>query len=319
MWSPFRAFLVRFRIPLILGAVLGLMCYALFIKAPFAFPSGTLVPIAEGMTVQEAGESLRAQNVLHSPLVFRVFVELLGGAGGVRAGEYVFSHKLPVFAVAWRMTRGDFGLTPAAVTIPEGSSSYEIAALLSARFPGFDAERFLDLAKAEEGYLFPDTYFFLQNVSSETVVATMRRTFDTRIMELESELASSTYPLADALIMASLLEKEARTSETRRAIAGILWKRIEMGMPLQVDAVFGYIAGTSTFHPSFGDLEVESPYNTYRNKGLPPGPIGNPGLSAIRDAISPVESEYLFYLTDEEGVMHYARTFEEHKRNKGVE
>ncbi len=118
--------------------------------------------------------------------------------------------------------------------------------------------------------------------------------------------------------MASLLEKEARTYDVRRTIAGILWNRIDADMPLQVDAVFGYIKGTKTFHPSYADLDIESPYNTYRNKGLPPGAIGNPGIEAIRAAATPLETKYFFYLTDREGVMRYARNFEGHVRNRAL-
>jgi UPF0755 protein len=99
-------------------------------------------------------------------------------------------------------------------------------------------------------------------------------------------------------------------------VAGILWKRIEIGMPLQVDAVFGFIYGKPTFSPTFDELEVDSPYNTYKNKGLPPGPIGNPGLDSIRAALEPVSSPYLYYLTGVDGTMHYSRTFEQHVANR---
>ena len=116
--------------------------------------------------------------------------------------------------------------------------------------------------------------------------------------------------------MASILEKEARKLETRKVIAGILWKRIEIGMPLQVDAVFGYIHATSTYSPTFEDLEVDSPYNTYTNRGLPPGPIGNPGLESIRAALEPTKTPYLYYLTGKDGFMYYAKTFDQHVANR---
>ncbi|MBP9816793.1 MAG: endolytic transglycosylase MltG, partial [Candidatus Pacebacteria bacterium] len=99
-------------------------------------------------------------------------------------------------------------------------------------------------------------------------------------------------------------------------VSGILWNRIELGMPLQVDAVFGYIQDTQTYSPSFDDLEIESPYNTYRNKGLPPGPIANPGVNSILAAVTPTKTEYLYYLTGRDGKMYYAETFEAHKANR---
>jgi len=116
--------------------------------------------------------------------------------------------------------------------------------------------------------------------------------------------------------MASILEKEARRSETRKAISGVLWNRIEIGMPLQVDAVFPYINGKNTFQLTYDDLEIDSPYNTYKYPGLPIGPIANPGLSSIQAAITPTESENLFYLSDYDGNTYFSQTFDQHKRYK---
>ena len=136
----------------------------------------------------------------------------------------------------------------------------------------------------------------------------MRSTFDEKTKDIA--------PTRDVIIMASMLEKEARQLETRRVIAGILWKRLERGMPLQVDAVFGYILDRDTFSPSLNDLSINSPYNTYTHTGLPPGPIGNPGLESLDAALHPVETPYWYYLTGADGTMHYARTFAEHVANR---
>ena len=118
--------------------------------------------------------------------------------------------------------------------------------------------------------------------------------------------------------MASLLEEEARQTPTRRTVAGILWKRLDLGMPLQVDATLRYLLGKSSHELTREDLEYDSPYNTYKDAGLPPGPISNPGLDAILAALRPVETAYLYFLTDSEGNIHYARTFEEHVANKAM-
>jgi UPF0755 protein len=120
------------------------------------------------------------------------------------------------------------------------------------------------------------------------------------------------------VIMASLLEREAKTLADKRMVAGILWNRIKIGMPLQVDAVFGYIHDRATYSPSFDDLHVDSPYNTYLNKGLPPGPIDNPGLDSIIAAATPTKTSDLYYLTGSDGQMHYAKTFEQHKQNRAL-
>jgi UPF0755 protein len=135
-------------------------------------------------------------------------------------------------------------------------------------------------------------------------------------IETISGLATSTHSLKDSIIMASILENEARTTESRKIIAGILWKRLYLGMPLQVDSTFSYINGKNTYDLTLDDLKINSPYNTYLYKGLPPGPISNPGLDAINDAIYPTKTPYLYFLSSKSGDMYYAKTFEEHKRNK---
>ncbi len=112
--------------------------------------------------------------------------------------------------------------------------------------------------------------------------------------------------------MASLLEREARTLKEKRMISGILWNRINKNMPLQVDAVFGYIFGKPTFSPSFADLKVKSSYNTYIHRGLPPGPISNPGLDSLLAAATPTKTAYLYYLTGTNGKMYYSKTLAEH-------
>ena len=135
---------------------------------------------------------------------------------------------------------------------------------------------------------------------------------------MRDSVAASGHSLDEIIIMASLIEKEARTTQVRRIISGILWNRIGIDMPLQVDAVFGYILNRPTFSPTFDDLKIDSPFNTYRNKGLPPGPIGSPSLDAILAAADPEKNNYLFYLSDPNGVMHYSVTFEEHKANRAA-
>ena len=126
----------------------------------------------------------------------------------------------------------------------------------------------------------------------------------------------SDHSFSDIVIVASILEKEVKTSESRAIVSGILWKRLALGMPLQVDATLGYITGKTSAELTIDNLNADSPYNTYRNKGLPPTPISNPGLLALDAALHPKSSPYLYYLSDNNGVIHYAVTFEEHKANK---
>ena len=232
------------------------------------------------------------------------------------AGDYVFSQRTSVITVAKRVTHGDFGLTSQKISIPEGTSVSEIATIIKNQIPSFDDKAFVKLASEKEGYLFPDTYFFMANVKPTTVVSAMENNFNEKIKTIQNQIDSFKKPLKDVVIMASLLEEEARTTETRKVISGILWKRLSIGMPLQVDAVFPYIIGKNTYEVTTDDLQIDSPYNTYKYKGLPKGPITNPGLDAILDALTPTKTTYLYYLSDKKGAMHYASSFDQHVANK---
>jgi UPF0755 protein len=166
--------------------------------------------------------------------------------------------------------------------------------------------------------LFPDTYFIFPGERADTVHKMLRENFDQQILDEDvvAAIEESGKTLEELLVMASILEKEASRMQDRRTIAGILWERIDRGMPLQVDAVFPYIIGKNTFELTLEDLKVDSPYNTYANKGLPPGPIGNPGLNSILAAATPIASEYLFFLSDYSGDFHFSRTYEQHLNYK---
>jgi UPF0755 protein len=206
------------------------------------------------------------------------------------------------------------------ITIPEGATTDRMAKIYGDRLERFDPDAFLAQTKpAMEGYLFPDTYFFLPNATENLVIRTMRQNFDDKIAALAPLFASSTRSKEDIIIMASILEKEGNgRNDDRFHIAGILWNRIDKGMPLQVDAVFLYTIGRSTFSLTKEDLASDSPYNTYKVKGLPPTPIGSPSLASIEAALTPIPSKNLFYLADRAGHTYYSRTYTEHKRKKAL-
>jgi UPF0755 protein len=146
----------------------------------------------------------------------------------------------------------------------------------------------------------------------------MQQEFNTKVEPLGPDIAASGHTLQEIIVMASIIEREARRDEDRKMVSGILWNRIGKDMPLQVDAVFGYIYSRQTYSPSFHDLAVDSPYNTYHNAGLPPGPICNPSLSSIEAALHPTPSKYLYYITGRDGLMHYATTYKQHSANVSV-
>lgn len=285
--------------------------------APDDFARGTLVDIKEGMTLSEIADALQKENVIRSPFLFKGAVVLLSGSTKAVSGNYFFNSRPTFFGVARRLANGFYGLAPLKLTIPEGANVFEIAWLAEKKLTEFDSVEFLRLAEKDEGYLFPDTYHFLPDATAETVHRAMRKNFQEKIRPLEEAIKKSGHELHEILTMASLLEEEARETDTRRLIAGILWRRLDIGMPLQVDATFSYINGKNTFELTLDDLADDtSLYNTYAYKGLPPGPITNPGLDSLVAAIYPKENPYLFYLADLRGTTHYSRDFEEHKEKK---
>ncbi len=305
-------------VPIVLGVLVcaSAWAYAGCFRPPASFPVHTIITIGEGASVQEVATMLASKEVVQSSMALILALRFYEGDTLVKAGDYYFSRSLTLTEVAERLMQGDFGLQPVKVTIPEGATTYEIAEKFSGTFVRFDAPTFLLLAERKEGYLFPDTYLFLPNATAQQVIDALERNFYEKIETLGSTVASSDRSLSEIVTMASLLEKEASDHEERRKIAGVLWRRIEVGMPLQVDAVFGYINATSTFSPRYSDLEVDSPYNTYLHKGLPPGPIANPGLSSLEAALTPLPTDALYYLHGNDGRLHIARTFDEHVRNK---
>lgn len=292
-----------------------LAAYFLFAAPPFPYPRGEVISVPPGSTVREAGSILASAGAVRSVEGF-IAVTKLSGESSVRAGSYLLDVPENVFSLSARLTHGESRLAQVKVTIPEGLSSREIALTLSKAIPGFNTARFQELAGPLEGYLFPDTYFFMPDATPEDVIAKMHDTYLVKIATFKEEIAASGHAEAEIITMASILEEEATSSDSRKIVSGILWKRIKAGIALQVDAVFGYILGKSGYAPTSSDLKTESPYNTYLHRGLPPGPISNPGLDAISAALEPTPTPYLYYLTGSDGVMYYARTFQEHIANQ---
>ena len=292
--------------------------YIIFFIAPSDFPVNQVISIEKGSSLEEIVSLLDEEKIVKYPSLFKFFFFISGNQKDLVAGDYFFSRKLNLFSVLSRISKGERGIYPTRITFPEGVTIVEIGKILKQNFEDFDEEEFIRLAKDKEGFLFPDTYKFLPSVGPRQVIFTMGATFEEKIEPLLPEIEESGYSLEEIIIMASLLEEEARTRKTREMISGILWKRIEIGMALQVDAVFPYIIGKNTFELTLEDLDIESPYNTYRYRGLPPGAISNPGLNSIESALRPTESDFLFYLSDRHGRTHYAKNFEAHKRNKRV-
>lgn len=274
--------------------VFFLLVFSLFFSAPDDFSSAAIVNIKENSSLRSVSRYLKDRKIIRSRAVFETFVIILGGEKYLASGDYFFENKLPVFEVARRISKGERHLAPIRITIPEGFNVKEISETFSLKLANFDENKFLLEAIKKEGYLFPDTYFFLTTDNEEDVLNSISNNFEKKISPLRFEIISSRKTEKEIIIMASLIEEESKGDVDREIISGILWKRLSMGMALQVDA-----------EP-----------NTYKERGLPRNPISNPGLKAIEAAIHPQNSPYIYYLHDKEGNIHYAKTFAEHVLNK---
>ena len=314
-YSTQSGFIRKGLLIIVVGIAIFVLGYRAFIVPPSAFPTPYHLTIESGQTLFSISHELEADNVIKSPRAFEILMLTFGNETDVTAGEYYFDAPMTVVDIAMRISGKQFGIDKKKVTFPEGFSTVQMAERLESVFPEFNTSRYLELAQGSEGYLFPDTYGFFPSLAPEVVIAAQKRNFEKKIAPFEDEIAASGHSLSDIVIMASLIEKEASGASDRGLVSGILWKRIEEGMPLQVDAPFLYIIGKTSAQLTRSDLAKDHPYNTYRNKGLTPGPIGNPGIASIVAALRPVESPYLYYLHDDDGQIHYASTYKEHQQN----
>ncbi|MDO8407963.1 MAG: endolytic transglycosylase MltG [bacterium] len=299
----------------LVALILFFMAFSVFAGPPRDFPAGAVIVVAKGASAGVVAHTLADARIIRHPEFLRLLWRVTGTGKGIPMGAYRFATPQNLFIVAWRLAQGDYGIPSTRITFVEGTTVREMAAKIADALPEISADDFISAAQPYEGYLFPDTYSFPPSASAESVVTKLRDTFDTKTAPLSADIALSGHSLSDIIVMASIVEREAKRSEDRRMIAGILWHRIALAMPLQVDAVFGYIYGRTTYSPSIADLKIDSPYNTYKYAGLPAGPICNPGLSAIEATLHPAETKYLYYLTGHDGLMHYATTYAGHKAN----
>ncbi len=299
-----------------LSIVVGI-CLVWSISAPFSFESNTVVSIVPGSSVQTIGKQLQDENIIQSPQLFQILLIMRSLEGSVVAGDYLFEKRSSLFRVVERITDGDFGMEQRSITIPEGYTVAQIGALIEEKGVG-SKEDFIQHASSHEGFLFPDTYSIQEGVTIPEFVEKLRAQFEKKIAPLQKDIDASGRSLKEIVIMASLIEREAITDEERPIVSGILWNRIRIDMPLQVDAPFLVYLGKTSSQLTIDDLRTPALYNTYTNKGLPPTPIGNPGLASLRAALYPKETNYFFYLHDKKGIIHYGITHDDHVRNKNL-
>jgi len=274
--------------------------------------------IKKGESLNSIAERLKKEKLIRSSLAFKIVVYTQGLAGKIQAGSFQVSSNWTPYKIAERLTHGTVDVW---ITFPEGWRREEIVRRLAANIEGFNIEEFLLLTKDLEGYLFPDTYLISKLSTPSAIVKTLTNNFREKTKNLN--------PGYRELILASIIEREVKYEQDRPIVAGILAKRLEVGWPLQVDATIQYALADSRFMVSNSDfynynwwpeitkndLKIDSPYNTYKYKGLPPTPICNPGLAAIESVLNHPTTNYWFYLSDNKGKIHFAETLEEHQKN----
>jgi UPF0755 protein len=300
------------RILLIISVVVFIFIFSMT-TAPIGFESGKIITIEKGDSILEAAETLKEHHIIRSRTLFSALVIL--SRESVIEGDYFFHRPINIFQTINRISSGSYNIPTKQVFFYEGMTVEQMAYRLKEEFPNIDINTFLELTEGKEGYLFPDTYKFPQNITAETAAEIMMDNFNKQIEEHSDVIDQSQYSLEEIIIMASIVEREADAT-SRQEVADILWGRIEIGMALQVDAPFVYVKGKGSFDLTKDDLKEDDPYNTYVNTGLTPTPISNPGIESILAAASPKETPYLYFLTGRDGNMYYAETFEGHKRNR---
>ena len=302
-------------------ALFGLLWFA-----PVGGPnSDQRVEITRGSTVKEIGENLEAQGLVRSGKAFQLLARVKGVDHALRAGHYRLQGSMWSWTVLDQLVSGQ--LQTKAVTIPEGLTLTQIAERVEDAGLA-DANAFIDAARDKElldeyglptpsfeGFLFPETYRFAEGLDARDLVEAMAEEFFERFAEVIPD-GTSPDELIEKIILASLIEREARSNTEMPRIAGVFQNRIREGMRLESCATIQYILGKPKERLLLRDLRIESPYNTYLNRGLPPGPIASPSASAIAAAFAPEEHDYLFFFArkDGSGTHVFSKTYREHQR-----
>lgn len=275
--------------------------------------------ITRGSGAIKIADNLEKQGILKSALAFKIYTRLTGQESKIKAGEYELSPTLNLYEIVNELVKGPKEVW---VTIPEGLRREEVVEIFIKEFGIKDQaamdfrNQFLSLTKGKEGYLYPDTYLFPKTTSSEKVVALLLSTFSKKTASL-GQLSTDKLSENNVVTVASLLERETVTEEEKPIVAGIILKRLENDWPLQIDASVQYAVGdTNKWWPILTkeDINISSPYNTYKNRGLPPAPIASPGVSSVAAVLNAQESEYWFYI-HAKGKIYYAETLEQHNEN----
>lgn len=294
----------------------------------FAAGGTQLVVVKEGMTTADIAAVLHDKKLVRDPAAFRMEARLKGLATKLQAGAYQIDGGMSNSQIVDVMVKGR--IKEVRFTVPEGYSVVKIAHKLQNEGLG-SADKFIAAAKdyapydymqtsdanvlyKTEGFLFPATYDFPVGMSEEDMLKTMVEQFDKemRASGIAKTVSERKQSLRDVVNMAAMVELEAVFAEEQPKIAGVFLKRVAIGMPIQSDTTIQYLLGEQKEVVTFADTKIASPYNTYQNPGLPPGPIASPGLGAIKAVLEPQDTDYLYFVAEKDGHHRFSKTYAEH-------
>lgn len=328
MWQKIKIFFWSGILLIVLVAV----CFAYLLLSSNKHTAATFV-VTNGQGVNEISQNLHDQKLIKNRFVFETWLWVLQEENRVVAGI----HDLPANISIYQLSRNLIKLPSnfqASILIPEGYDRSMIAKVLDKN--GLSGQDFLSATDNKkdwqekysflsdapknatlEGYIFPDTYFIDRYTTVGDFIKKTLSNFDKKLTaELRAEIKKQNKSIYEVLIMASIIEREVPNDADKKMIADIFIKRLRDGMRLESDATINFITGKGLVQPTHEDLLIDSPYNTYRNDGLPPGPIANPGISSIESVLYPTDNNYYFFLTTKEGEVIYSRNYNEHLKNK---
>lgn len=335
---------------LVVVAVISFFSYKRAVNDPHEKNGKTVsFVVGKGDSVSKISKGLVDSGLIGSDFYFRIFVKENGQQAKIQAGNYALNSAMSIREIVDVLSKGNVVSDERVIKLIEGWNSKEISDYLNTegvsqgdellKMVGYprvnyqnekklprpvDYSKDFDFLKDKpenyglEGYLFPDTYRIFKNASVDDVVRKMLGNLDKKLTpEMRDDIKKQGKTVYEIITMASIVQKEVRSEADMKIVSGIFWNRIEIGKPLESCATLAYILGVNKKQYTYEDTEIDSPYNAYKNPGLPPGPIANPGIEAIKAAIYPTESDYLFFLSSSDGGQTiFSKTYEEHLRNK---
>lgn len=313
-------------------AVFGVVSAGAAYYAPISFlkPAEAYIEVYDTMTAGEIAVELQNKGIISNTLWFRTVATLTGTANTMKQGEYLVNSRMSLHDLMAKLVSGKSEAER--IIIPEGYTVRRIAQVLDQKGLVKEAD-FLSAAAdtknlypymhgnrtvtfPSEGFLFPDTYFIPRGATADQIVKMMLDNFDKHLTEdMRKSADQHNMSIYQFVTLASLVEKEAQYEEDQPIIAAVFLKRLKIHMPLQSDASISYALGSHKSSYSIEETKIDSPYNTYLYAGLPPGPIGNPGVNCLKAVAEAKDTEYLFFVADAKGHNHFSRTYEEHMQN----